>query len=241
MDIISRNLLLSSQDSGVVTSGMFLYVDAGLPSSYPGAGTTWTDISGQNNNGSFVGSIGYSSSNGGYLSFNGDGSYVDFGASSVFNQSNGKSFTVTCWAYFDFLGAVHNPIFNKASVNGSWEYTLGISNGGGVNWLTSNAGNNWVNPGVSGVTISTGNWYFFCVGYDYNSQVAFALVNGQSSFTTVSQSGIFNGTRPLQVGRHNDPGTGLSGRVAAINMYNRAFSPSEANQNFNALRGRFGL
>ena len=44
-----------------------LAVDAGDTVSYPGTGTTWTDLSGSNNNGSFVGSITFQNVNGGVL------------------------------------------------------------------------------------------------------------------------------------------------------------------------------
>ena len=40
--------------SGIVTDGLKLYLDASNPASYPGSGTTWYDLSGNNNNGTMV-------------------------------------------------------------------------------------------------------------------------------------------------------------------------------------------
>jgi hypothetical protein len=53
----------------IVTSGMILHLDASNPSSYPGSGTTWTDLSGAGNNGTIQSGVTYNS--GGYFSFNG--------------------------------------------------------------------------------------------------------------------------------------------------------------------------
>ena len=55
----------------IVTDGLVLCLDAGNPKSYPGSGTTWTDLSGQGNNGTLVNGVGYVGTNGGSLSFDG--------------------------------------------------------------------------------------------------------------------------------------------------------------------------
>jgi hypothetical protein len=61
----------ATQQSPVVTNNMLLYLDAGNSASYPGTGTTWTDLSPNGNNATSLTGVTYSSSNGGYLSFNG--------------------------------------------------------------------------------------------------------------------------------------------------------------------------
>ena len=49
----------------IITDGLVLCLDAGNTKSYPGSGTTWTDLSGQGNNGTLVNGVGYNGSNGG--------------------------------------------------------------------------------------------------------------------------------------------------------------------------------
>ena len=49
----------------IVTSGLVLNLDAGNTASYPGTGTTWTDLSGNGNNGTLVNGVGYNFANGG--------------------------------------------------------------------------------------------------------------------------------------------------------------------------------
>jgi hypothetical protein len=221
----------------IITDGLVLCLDAGNTKSYPGSGTAWSDLSGQGNDGTLTNGPTYSSSNGGSLVFDGTNDYVNFGNSSVFNQSGGKSFTITCWALFNTATQNHNPIFNKAATNGTWEYTLGLSSGRGVFWLTSSNGTSWVYP-VVGETISLNIWYYYSVGFNFANQVSFASINGKQIYTS-SQTGIYNGSRAFEIGRHNDPVTTMNGRISNLNFYNRALTPQEIQQNYNALKGRY--
>lgn len=52
-------------------SDLVLHLDAGNILSYPGTGTTWTDLSGRGNNGTLINGPTYSSANGGIISFDG--------------------------------------------------------------------------------------------------------------------------------------------------------------------------
>ena len=40
-----RSATSAGAQQGIVTNGLLLYLDAGNPASYPGSGTTWTDLS----------------------------------------------------------------------------------------------------------------------------------------------------------------------------------------------------
>ena len=74
----------------IVTDELVLALDAGNTKSYPGSGTTWTDLSGNGNDGTLLNSPTFNSANGGYLDFDGTNDYVNCGNSSVFNQSEVK-------------------------------------------------------------------------------------------------------------------------------------------------------
>jgi hypothetical protein len=221
----------------IIRSNLVLCLDAANPKSYPGSGTTWSDLSGNGNNGTLVNGVGYNSGNLGSLVFDGVDDYINCGNSSVFNQSGGKSFTITCWALFNAATQNHNPIFNKAATNGTWEYTLGLNSSRGVSWLTSSNGTSWVSRGVN-ETISLSIWYYYAVGFDFANQVTFASINGKQIYTS-SQTGIFNGSRAFEIGRHNDPVTTMNGRISNLNFYNRALTAQEIQQNFNATKSRY--
>ena len=87
-----------------VTSGSVLFLDAGNPASYSGSGSTWTDISGNGNNGTMT-NVTYSSNNGGHMVFPGNG-YVNCGNASSLNISG--AFTI-------------NVMLSTSTINtGSW-------------------------------------------------------------------------------------------------------------------------
>ena len=55
----------------IVTDGLVFYVDAGNSKSYPGSGTTWYDLSGRKNDGTFSATPTTSNSGGGSITFDG--------------------------------------------------------------------------------------------------------------------------------------------------------------------------
>ena len=70
----------------IVTSGLVLCLDAANRKSYPGSGTTWTDLSGNGNNGTLIDSPTFNTDGIGSLSFNGLNSYIGISSpSSRFN------------------------------------------------------------------------------------------------------------------------------------------------------------
>jgi hypothetical protein len=62
------NGILDSNDK-TISSGSVLYVDAAQLRSYPGSGTSWTDLSGNNRTGTLTNTPTFSTSNGGLFSF----------------------------------------------------------------------------------------------------------------------------------------------------------------------------
>ena len=68
----------------LVTTGLVLNLDAGNASSYNGTGTTWTDLSGKGNNGTLINTITHSTTNPGYLIFNGNGNAIAQGGSNPY-------------------------------------------------------------------------------------------------------------------------------------------------------------
>jgi hypothetical protein len=57
--------------ANLVTSGLILHLDSGNSGSYPGSGTTWTDLSGNGRNATLINGPVYSSVDGGKIVFYG--------------------------------------------------------------------------------------------------------------------------------------------------------------------------
>ena len=85
-------------DSNIVVDGLVLNLDAGNTSSYPGTGTTWTDLSSSPTNATLVNGVTYSSSNQGHLLFDGTNDYATVSSSSKFAFGTGD-FTLETWIY----------------------------------------------------------------------------------------------------------------------------------------------
>ena len=66
----------------IAESGLVLALDAGNLKSYPGSGTTWTDLSGGGNTGTLTNGPTYSSANGGSLVFDGTNDYISLSSSN---------------------------------------------------------------------------------------------------------------------------------------------------------------
>ena len=67
----------------IANDGLVLALDAANPRSYPGSGTTWTDLSGNGNNGTLVNVPTYSNANGGSIVFDGVDDYVSGSISTI--------------------------------------------------------------------------------------------------------------------------------------------------------------
>ena len=80
-----------SRGPKIVTDGLVLCLDAANKKSYPGSGTTWTDLSGQGNNGTLANmSTTLDSGNGGSLVFDGVNDFVG----TSYNLVNGTDSSV---------------------------------------------------------------------------------------------------------------------------------------------------
>ena len=95
--------------------------DASNPTSYPGSGNTWYDLSGNNNNLTFTGSVTYSSNNGGTLAFS--ASYATKTSASFFTGSN---ITIFGWINYSQVYVTGNPSETNA-------------------WISLDAGFDWSN------------------------------------------------------------------------------------------------
>ena len=219
-------------------NGLVLCLDAGNTKSYPGSGTTWTDLSGNGNNGTLINSPGYTSTNGGGITFDGTNDRGTF-TSPITSTSNQ---TYEIWtnaiasasAHGEYAYLLHN---NDASTNtGSSYLTVGIKptqqyyaalNGA---YLTMS----------SGVTANTSNTVQIILTWDGSTQKMYvngdlkdseALTGTPTNFSATTSFGDYRASTFRMI----------QGNIYSIKVYNRALTAEEIQQNFNALRGRFGI
>ena len=80
----------------IILNGLVLALDAANPRSYPGSGTTWTDISGGNRNGTLINGVGYSSNYKGILLFDGTNDYITVPNTGLLANGTGN-FSYNVW------------------------------------------------------------------------------------------------------------------------------------------------
>jgi len=218
----------TSISGGVVTDGLVLALDAGVSRSYPGSGTSWTDLSGNGNTGTLTNGPTYNSSNGGSIVFDGVDDYSPIGTSGFpFGSSAG---TLSGWARTNTISGSYSWIVSYGKGSPRQSRFIGIN---GAIYLFGGYGND-IN--ASGVPLNT---WFNMVGV-YDGTNASMYINGTlvSGPTARSWDTVANNA---QIGRQTNGGEYWNGNIAQVSIYNRALTASEIQQNYNALRGRFGI
>lgn len=233
-------------NSQLVTNGLILALDAGDRNSYPGSGTSWTDLSGNGNHGTLVNGPTYSSTNGGSIVFDGSNDYMSVSslANTSFPQDKG---TISIWyniqstgglvsdddkGIFDSFDGGRDHIFIRNYFNPSFVIQVGF------NYIPLS--------GVSYAYVSNHN-----ITVDAFHNIVVTYVTGSSSSVKVYLDGVLanSGTisnsswRPTGqfVGFGSYQPQAMQGKGSIIHLYNRDISATEVLQNYNAQKSRFGL
>ena len=232
----------------IVTDGLVLYLDAANRYSYPGSGTTWSDISRGGNNGTLTNGPTFNSANGGSIVFDGTNDYVNCG--NVLNFERTDSFSISCWVNITSLVSI-GAFFTKTEGSPNFTgYYFGYETTGDLvlilrntfstnqllirtptNQITTNRWNNLVVT-YSGNSLETG------VRFYTNSNLQPNIV-GSSNLTNTILT-LANVNVGARVANTAAPAH-LNGRISQTQIYNRALSATEILQNYNATKTRFGL
>ena len=235
-----RSYVAPASLSSIVTTGLILRLDAGNALSYSGTGTSWTDLSGNGNNGTLVNGTSYSSESGGTLAFDGINDYArtnsNIGISSNqsrsvdiwFKVSNSSSRHVLCsWGGFSG-GALCNIEINQI-MGANFPFFAGFNNDAYVEQ-----------------TIPINTWTNIVFTYDGGSTNASNgikfYINGvyRSMRTDMSTSPLATPNSPLYIGFEGAASRNpMNGSISDFKVYNRALTSAEVLQNFDATKSRF--
>lgn len=230
-------------DLPAVTSGLMYYIDAGSTTSYSGSGSTLTDISGQGlgastlyNAPTFT-SAGQSS----YFTFNGTNQYIfTSNLVSKFNSPSNSSVTLETWTYAatdngDIIVEEGSPSLDAGWYDSQQEIVSGS--------LKMRV---WPLSSVTAGTYNRSKWNQSVLTYDgttvrsYLNAVAGGTTTGTRQTPWANGYGLYYALM-APTGTNLGDGTYLAGQWSVFKLYNRALSAAEVTQNFNALRGRYGL
>ena len=230
----------------IVLNGLQLYLDAALVDSYPGTGTTWYDLTNNNNNVEMQnsGDISYTGSGGGYFS---TGSTGYFSKTSAVNVPTGNTpYTMSIWAQLPTGwpgGSINHTMINIGSAPTYRNFNAFAATFGGylinawfaepsdppdlvtTTWNPSTPGTNWMNVVVQWNDTTRSIWY-----------------NGIQQASQEITTGFLGNNSDLLIGL-DYPGFGnyLQGNIGQVLVYNRAITFDEIQQNFNATKSRYGI
>jgi hypothetical protein len=233
-----------SHSPRIITDGLVLCLDAANPKSYPGSGTTWSDLSGLGNNGTLVNGVGYNSANLGGLSFDGANDYVDVAYNSILNTPNGSTYSI--WLYPIGTGEFLNrgtsdsgstPDNPRFYINtSSRDFYFDWSNTGTDRYVNTSSNsypsnNAWVN--VAATATPGGRIEVYVNGTICTYSLRVSADNMPNPLP--------NTNNPIQIGAATWIPRYFTGRISNVLLYNRALTATEIQQNYNALRGRFSI
>jgi hypothetical protein len=233
-EIIEQYNTLSPTFPNHVTSNLVLYFDPSNPSSYPGSGTTITDLSGNGLNGT-MSNISFTSP---YFSYNGTSSQVLVADNALLQPGSGD-WTMEVWVNQSVSG--NYVVLGKFPTGGAASYAIRTVSTQYYAQLGSSSG--VLNSTFQVGTIGT--WYQLV--YVFTNVAANTLetfVNG-SSIGSVGHSSesIVNTTNPLYIGSYNGGvfAQWFNGRIGITRLYNAALTSTQVLQNFNADKSKYGL
>jgi hypothetical protein len=231
-------------NTSIVRDGLVLHLDAANVKSYPGTGTTWKDLSGNVNDFTLSG-VDFVSTNPKHFSLiDNQGDYAYRSSTDVIGGLNDFTFDIIM-RIDSFPDALTTFVSYATTSNNN--AVLFARNGSGqlAMWLGSSNFDTATGPVDSDYNV--GNFIHFVLTRSGTNIKVY--INGELKSNNNS---YFNGTvqtgGTLVFGQEQDtPGGSFQtvqdfpGDIACYKIYNKVLSDTEIKQNFEALRGRYGI
>ena len=224
----------------IVTDGLTLALDSQSPRSYPGTGTTWYDLSGNNNHGTLVnfsgpgaGSTSGYDSNTGLMMYDRHVGASNSAANNYVNIPNSVSLkecliqngmSISFWLRIDVTRCTA-----MTKWNGSWEVYYCSQ----LTFRTQGTGGSDL---AYGGTAPSG-FHNICVTSTASGRTIYidSVVVATGTSTVSNQ----NETNPISIGAYYDGQYAMEGALPYYTLYNRELTSTEVNQNYNAIKPRF--
>jgi hypothetical protein len=237
----NKSVLSDGDKNKIVSDNLVLHLDASKSASYPGSGTTWTDLSGSGNHATLYGAT-YNSGAGGCIKFDGVDDYADLITNASLKPT--QSLTLEAWVYVDsHVASGHSSIIQYPFANTHsspyFEYGIYTWRGAGqpdysiharINGQSSgfSAANAWSLNGWAHVVIA---WTAGTVNY-YSNGVLLA------SYGTASSISYENAVN-VRLGANKSGGEQFNGKMAQVRVYSQCLSAQQVAQNYNATKSKF--
>jgi hypothetical protein len=234
----------------IITNGLVLYLDAGNRQSYVSGSTTWPDLSGNNSNANYTGSLAntpiFDLTNQGSIIFNGTNQYVQYG--NILNPGT-SDFSLGVW--------VKTTTTTLGGIVGKHR-AQGIVGRFGIYYTTTFPGKASCLADFTGITpitvvslsnVNDGKWHYITqvavrsglmtIYFDGKPEASADISTGSAANMNLSDQyrlGVYMASGGIFTGASY-----FTGNIANVHQYNRVLSDQEVARNYNALKTRFGL
>lgn len=225
----------------IVRDGLVLNLDAAKVDSYPGNGTVWRDISGTTITGSLINGPTFNSSNFGSIVFDGTNDYANLG-NILFNSASAT--TIDIWVNFPSM-VVGKYIASKGSAaDGIYTFTMFTGfgpSGGGSSYIRFSMGNQ-AGSTTSQIEYSFLNWnQWYNFTFTYDGSFVTGYRNAATPISRSLSGNLHTTTTPIYLGIEKYFLHPAAASISNFKIYNRPLSATEVTQNYNAMKGRYGL
>ena len=240
--------MASSYSPKIATNNLVLAWDAANPKSYPGSGTTVYDLSGNGNNFTLINGTSYNA--GGYFQTDGVNDYIK--SASTVNLSGYDYVVVDLW-----MKSLNDATYCQAfEHSNNWN-----TNTGGFGLFIHNNGSGYVkNMNHTNHNGSAARNYAFTMDQNWCNHInlyskvsdstgrlvwtngnltAFSNNNGYPTGTSTGAASFRNDT--IYMGARGGTSAFGQGGYGSFKIYGFKFSDANSEQNFNALRSRYGI
>jgi len=227
---------------GIVKDGLILHLDAGNSKSYVSGSLVWNDLSKNQNNGSLISGSVYTGSAGGAIYFDGVNDYVDCGVTNLTLSAN---ITLSAWINQSILTGYGNIITKEGSTIADLDYGFTTSVGGNLYFWFYNGGYKIHETFTNNIN-QTDTWYNVAAVFSDTNNTVQLYANGIQIYNQPETTSMVSHTNSkLFVGWRNSfyavNRQLFKGNISIVQIYNRALTPSEVLQNYNAQKSKFGL
>lgn len=224
--------ILNDSASGPVLSNLTLHLDASDASSYSGSGSTWVDIAGTPANITLVNNPTYTSGTPAYFTFNGSNQY---GTGSVAGVLGTTEYTKSVW--FRINAYADNNIVSS-STGGHFMY---MGNNPSVDKKIYCGHSDWgsyIAYGSTG-TINLNTWYNVTLTFSTTNGMTL-YINGVLDSTYTANKSALPGNGSTNIAAYAT-GNLLNGDIGKVMCYDKELTAGEVLQNFNSIKGTYGL
>lgn len=226
----------------IVTDGLELALDGLNTKSYPGSGTTWYDLSGNDNDGTLSGAAmqdnGTTARN---IGFDGTNDKVTIPADASLRPAS--AFSVEAWVYIgsypaSWYSLIQAPQSNASHTNPYFDWAIYIRNDGGLH--TRVDGTDSLSTGTT-TKVPTGQWSHIVITWT-GGLVSYYLQGNLIQTHSIGVTSItYDNNTDVLIGVNASSTEDFNGNVGYAKFYSIRLTAAQVAQNFNANKQRFGL